>query len=228
MPDLFLRTALWARLRGRYRLNLYVANNLPANGPVILASNATRLEAGYQILSATDRTARFVMMVSPDERLPGRLTRWVASVSSLAWLKEDTASDADKEALETVNRVLARGEVLGLPLPDPISDPERANLVEKAYAKATSSVSATILPVSYTRGEPEPRRGIRPVNIVFGKPLPAGVSLQEVRLSIGKLRTHFHGHEMNGDDESTLDTDLDPDPARPVLRPSLAERLERS
>jgi MFS family permease len=190
MPDLFLRTVLWARLRGRYRLNLYGADNLPGTGPVILVSNAERREAGFQILTATDRTARFVFLQSADERMPVRTTRWFASVSSIVWLQENSSDVADVGAMEEMVRVLARGEVLGLPLPNPVSDPIRAEVVQRAYA-AVAHCKVPVVPVYYRADEPEPGGRVRPVHIVFGAPLPAGISLEEAREAVGQMGAEF-------------------------------------
>jgi MFS family permease len=198
MPDLFLRTALWLRLRGRYRLNVYGADNLPSSGPVVLANNALRLEAGFQILTATDRTARFVLLVSASERLPGRLTRWFASVSSLVWLSEKETLAVEDCALDRIVRVLEKGEVLGIPLPDPESDRLRAAFVDRAYSAATDRTPAPVVPVYYELGEMEAHGRVRPVQIVFGRPLPAGVGLNDIRDAVRRLKSSFLDTDRNG------------------------------
>jgi MFS family permease len=198
MPDLFLRCALWARLRGRYRLNLYGADNLPQKGPVVLVSNASRLEAGFQILSATDRTCRFIMLLAAGERFPSPATRWIASVSTLAWLQEKESPAVDEAMSTKLAEVLSRGEVLGLPLPDPENDRGRAIFIDRAYAAATEQISAPVLPVCYEGGQPRADNSIHPVHIIFGKPMPAGVSLDEVRAAIRQLSIEFHEQRRNG------------------------------
>jgi MFS family permease len=198
MPDLFVRTALWLRLGGRYRLNLYGANNLPSDGPVVLVSNAARLEPGFQVLCATDRTARFVFLEAADERPPRRLTLWFAAASCLLWLKEKVPATLNGGQMKRIADVLVRGEVLGLPLPDPESDPDRAGVVERAYAVATGARPVPVVPVCYESGEPEGRSGVRPVHIIFGTPLPAGVALDEVREAVKQLGADFHERHRNG------------------------------
>jgi Major Facilitator Superfamily len=198
MPDLYLRSALWVRLRGRYRLNVHGANNLPGTGPVLVASNAAGLEAGFQVLASTDRTARFVFLQSAKERTPGRLTRRFMATSSLLWLPEETDSGEADAALAKIADVLRRGEILGLPLPDPASDGVRAAIVEQAYAAATRDVSAPVIPVWYERGEPERRSGVRRVDVMFGRALPAGVGLAEVRAAICRLGDDFREQNLNG------------------------------
>jgi MFS family permease len=201
MPDLFCRTALWLRLGGRYRLNLYGANNLPNDGPVVLVSNAARLEPGYQILCATDRTARFVFLEAADERPPRRLTLWFAKASTLLRLKEKVPADPDDARTKRIADVLARGEVLGLPLPDPETDRARSAVVEQAYAGATERTPSPVVPVCYEAGAPEGRSRVRPVHIIFGKPLPAGTGLDVLREAIRQLGADFREQARNGSTE---------------------------
>jgi MFS family permease len=198
MPDLFLRTALWLRMRGRYRLAVHGATNLPSDGPVVLASNAPGLEAGLQVLSATDRTARMVFVQSPDERSPGALTRWFVRTSSLLWLPEEGDASAEGASTARIADVLARGEVLGLPLRDPASDPPRAVVIDHIYAAATSVTPAAVVPVCYVRGEREAHSGVRPVEVIFGRPLPAGACLEEVRQAIRQLADEFRARNSDG------------------------------
>lgn len=201
MPDLFFRTALWLRLGGRYRLNLYGANNLPSDGPVVLVSNAARLEPGFQILCATDRAARFIFLEAADERPPQRLTLWFAAASSLMRLKEKAPVNLSDTRMSRIADVLARGEVLGLPLPDPETDRDRSAVVERAYAEATDRTPAPVVPVCYEPGVPEGRSGVRPVHIIFGTPLPAGTALDEVREAVKQLGATFREQIRNGSSE---------------------------
>jgi hypothetical protein len=198
MPDLVLQTALWTRLRGRYRLTVHEATNLPAAGPAVLVSNAPGLEAGFQVLSSTDRTSRFVFLQCADERSPGWLTRWFASIASLLWLPEEADPAEAKLAKEKVVEVLARGEVLGLPLPDPLSDSTRATIIDALYAAATTQTAAVVVPAYYLRGERDQRTGIRPAVVVFGQPMPAGVTLDEVRKAVRLLGAAFREQTLNG------------------------------
>ena len=198
MPDLFLQTVLWFRFRGRYRLNLYGATNLPGTGPVVLASNAPSVEASFHVLAATDRTARFVLLEAPGERRPGRVTRYFAASSSLLCLPPDApVGDRDLPG-ERLAEVLARGEVLGLPLPDPTDDRARSALVADLYRAATAKTSAPVVPVYYAIDEPGSQGRVRPVHIVFGNPLPAGTRLDEVREAIQQLAESFHREARNG------------------------------
>src|SRR5262249_38388970 len=156
----------------------------------ILVSNAARLEPGFQILCATDRTARFVFLEAADERPPRPLTRWFARTSTLAWLKEKAPADLDGPQIERIEGVLERGEVLGLPRPAPECDGDRAAVVERAFAAAARRTPAPVVPVCYESGEPD-AGGVRPVHIIFGSPLPAGTGLEEAREAVRQLGDNF-------------------------------------
>jgi hypothetical protein len=198
MPDLILQTALWLRLRGRYRLNVHSATNLPDAGPVVLASNAPGLEAGFQVLTCTDRTSRFVFLQCADERSPGWLTRWFASIASLLWLPEEPDPAEADRARKKIGDVLARGEVLGLPLPDPLSDRTRAMMIDGLYAAATKRTPAVVVPVCYLRGVRDPMTGVRRADVVFGQVLPAGTGLDEAREAIRLLAADFREQTLKG------------------------------
>lgn len=60
LPDLFLRTLLWFRWRGRYQLEVYGGNHLPGSGPAVVATNADTPEARLHVLAAADRTVPII------------------------------------------------------------------------------------------------------------------------------------------------------------------------
>ena len=62
LPDLTLRTLLWFRRQRRHGLEVAGADHLPTSGPVILATNAADINECLSVLSATDRTTRFLLV----------------------------------------------------------------------------------------------------------------------------------------------------------------------
>lgn len=60
MPDLFLRTLIWLRTQPRYRLEIDGLNHLPDAGPAIIITNAQDVDSCLHVVSATDRTTRFL------------------------------------------------------------------------------------------------------------------------------------------------------------------------
>src|SRR5207302_1173280 len=68
LPDFFTRALLWLRsLRLRYRLQVVGMNNLPDDGPVILVTNCKTTQSCLQVLSATDRFTRFILVDNPAD-----------------------------------------------------------------------------------------------------------------------------------------------------------------
>src|SRR5262249_56518252 len=64
LPDFFVRSLLWLRSHGRYRLKVIGLNNLPSEGPVILATNCDRFETCMQVVTAPDPFTRFFFFQS--------------------------------------------------------------------------------------------------------------------------------------------------------------------
>jgi hypothetical protein len=58
LPDLFRRTRLWCRWLRRCRLEPVGVHHLPADGPVLIVTNADGADECDQVLCATDRTTR--------------------------------------------------------------------------------------------------------------------------------------------------------------------------
>ena len=78
LPDFLVRSLLWLRFVGRYHVKVIGINNLPADGPVILATNCGNLQACLNVLSATDRFTRFILVESAMEPEPTPLLRFLA------------------------------------------------------------------------------------------------------------------------------------------------------
>ncbi len=84
LPDLMLRTLLWFRRQRRYGLEAAGTDRLPTSGPVILATNAADLEECLSVLSATDRTTRFILVRTAGDKPLGGVMRFLARRDSLA------------------------------------------------------------------------------------------------------------------------------------------------
>jgi MFS family permease len=67
LPDLFLRTRLWLRSLGRYKLETAGMLRLPASGPAILATDAGGPEQCLRVLHATDRVTHFLLPGQGEE-----------------------------------------------------------------------------------------------------------------------------------------------------------------
>jgi MFS family permease len=184
LPDLVLRSLLWLRSLGRYRLRVEGVQNLPADGPVILATNCRSTEGCLQVLAVTDRYTCFVLNNNPGEvRLPLALRHFL-TLSRLATLGPD--GDGRAEAMARAERALGKGWVVGVPADANGGGPGRF-LDELARRSG-----AVLLPVYCDGDEPDPQRNGRPrrgsdVRVVIGAPLPPGTPADIVREEVCRL-----------------------------------------
>jgi hypothetical protein len=180
MPDLLLRTLLWLRTAPRYRLEISGMHHLPTDGPVILATNAPGVEACLQVLSATDRTTRFLLAPAEDERRLPLLLRLQAVGTNIGPLPPGGAAFPNGEDLtDRAARVLGRGEAFGLSLATPGAE----GLLERLGA----GNPVPVLPVYYEEAG-APHTGRRcVVHIVAGTPLPPGTAAEAVGRELQRL-----------------------------------------
>src|SRR5260370_36279360 len=91
LPDFFVRALLWLRSHGRYRLKVIGLHNLPSDGPVILATNCDRFDTCMQVVTATDRFTRFILLESDADVPPTPLLRYLARRTGLVVLRAKIA-----------------------------------------------------------------------------------------------------------------------------------------
>jgi 1-acyl-sn-glycerol-3-phosphate acyltransferase len=181
LPDFFVRSLLWLRSWGRYRLRVVGGNNMPVSGPVILATNCTHVESCLQVLSITDRFTRFVLLDNHEER-PGPFLRLMARLTSLAVLRADKSGDDWHQALDRAVAVLDEDEVVGLPATGGSAVHEVDDLLQGLEKRHR----AVIVPVycgkrSASNGE------LQRVKVIIGKPLPPETPAELVRKEIEQL-----------------------------------------
>ena len=87
LPDFFVRALLWLRSHGRYRLKVVGLHNLPSDGPVILATNCDRFDSCMQVVTATDRFTRFILLEDDGDEHPPWLLRYLARRTGLMALR---------------------------------------------------------------------------------------------------------------------------------------------
>jgi MFS family permease len=181
LPDFFARSLLWLRSWGRYRLRVVGSNHLPGSGAVILATNCGSAESCLQVLSATDRSTRFLFLEDPAEaRSP--LVRYLAWRSSLAVVKPAGATRQQWDhALNEAVQVLDKGEVVGLP--SGING--ELGVVDEFLGRLEKRHRAAIIPVFC--GCPEGASGRRRVRVVIGQAMPPEAPPDLVRREIERL-----------------------------------------
>jgi MFS family permease len=145
MPDLFLRTRLWLRGLGRYRLEVSGLHHLPGSAPAVLAFAAEGIEPCLQALAATDRTARFLVVRGPGERADW-LVRTVGARRGLGVVDADGNGVDWGEARTRALAAVERGEVLGLPLSDGASAPGVDALLDELAARGVPVLPAARAP----------------------------------------------------------------------------------
>lgn len=135
LPDFFVRALLWLRSHGRYHLKVIGVNNLPSDGPVILATNCDRFDDCMQVLAATDRYARFILVENPADEKPPPLLRFLAKQTGLVVLPaRDDVPAAWDMALAITQRELGRGNMVGITVDGSPSE-ERGSRMEDGRSK---------------------------------------------------------------------------------------------
>jgi MFS family permease len=176
LPDLFLRTLLWFRRLGRHGLEVDGMENLPTSGPVILATNADNLDACLSVLSATDRTTRFVLIQAANDKKLSWFARRLAGRDMLVVVRADKPVDWN-EVARKAEEALQKREVVGLPL-DAAYPP---GWLEGLFTKAAA---APVLPVRVDKKAPGKGRRIY---LLAGEALKPGATVEETRRAIERL-----------------------------------------
>jgi MFS family permease len=195
LPDFFVRALLWIRSHGRYHLKVIGLNNLPSDGPVILATNCDRFEDCMLVLASTDRFTRFILLESPRDTRPPPLLRYLARRTGLLALGPKAIPvSAWDYALRQASRALDEGHMVGLTVESDPPIPE----ADKFLPDLLLRKRAVILPVycgtaaHLADGQPEL---VRRVRVVIGHPLQPEVPFSEVRRAIYVLGEWIKGAE---------------------------------
>jgi MFS family permease len=186
LPDFFVRALLWLRSHGRYRIKVVGLNNLPSDGGVILATNCDRFQTSMQVLAATDRFTRFILMESAAEDEPHRpLLRFLARRTGLVVLRPGiTGADHWEDALLKARDTLARGDLLGVTATSAWSGD-----AERFFQDLLAGNTAALLPVFCDQPETATKidgglRYPRRVRVVIGHPLPPHVAIDDARQAL--------------------------------------------
>ena len=197
LPDLFLRTLLWFRRQGRHGLEVDGMENLPTEGPVLLATNADNLDACLSVLSATDRTTRFVLVQAAGDRKLSWFARRLAGRDMLAVMRE--AKHVDWEAVaRKAEAALAAKEVVGLP----VGADYPPGWLDRMF-EAAGRRSAPVLPVHVEAREKSHGKGRR-IYLLGGEPLKPGATLAEARRAVETLTGGLAEQEQEKKDAGAI------------------------
>jgi hypothetical protein len=159
--------------------------HLPTRGPVILVCNTHTFNGSLQLVSATDRLTRVLLLEDSPPRRAGLLRR-LARRTSLFVLRPGQLST---EVLETARRIaqqtLADGHLLAVSIDGP--------QIEALIVELQRSCDAPVVPV-FVGALNDTERPAR-VRVVFGEVLTAPPELAEVRKAIEHLGDWVRKHD---------------------------------
>jgi 1-acyl-sn-glycerol-3-phosphate acyltransferase len=203
LPDFFVRSLLWLRSHGRYRLKVVGQSNLPSNGGVILATNCDHFHSCMQMLAATDRFTRFVLFEAEAEDEEWRpLLRFLAKRTGLVVLRPDTITTTSWEkALAKACKTLDSENLLGVT----VDSTELRKETEEFVSELLRRRKAPVLPVFCDTSGPDgafthPRR----VRVVIGPPLPGDISVAAVRQTLQAMGDWLQTVERMGEAPPTV------------------------
>src|SRR5262249_29673860 len=153
---------LWLRSHGRYRLKVIGMRNLPSDGPVILATNCDRFESCMQVLAATDRYTRFILLESAADPEPRPLLRYLARRTGLVVLKPVvTTAEHWHKAVRKAATTLKAGNLLAVTVDSawPVQD------VDQFLDRLRGHGAAVVLPIFCGGASPDPSTNGRPIGI---------------------------------------------------------------
>lgn len=148
IPDFFLRSVAWMRNYGCVKLSLHQVHNLPGTGPVILLTNAGTLGEALQVVSATDRACKFIVVepAAAGADSAERITRFFARRAGYVTLVAERANATTFETLRSeALSALRREDILAVAAGSAADIAE----IERFVAALRAEVAATIVPLRY-------------------------------------------------------------------------------
>jgi MFS family permease len=189
LPDFFVRALLWLRSHGRFRFRVSGTNQLPADGPAILATNCERFQESLQVIAATDRYTRFILLESADDDAPRPILCYLARRTGLVALRAGTTNEeAFAKAIARGSRALDAGNLLGITLKTDEMPSEANQLLDRLQ----DSKAVPILPVHCARSFTE-GGVLHPARVLIGDLLPPGTPADAVRQALDGLAASSNG-----------------------------------
>ncbi|MEX2142642.1 MAG: MFS transporter [Pirellulales bacterium] len=183
-PDFLLRAVSWFRITARRRLKAINADHLPANGPLIVATNCERLEQWMHLVAVLDRFTRFV----PDVTAP-RDDTLLATVSRRLGVSLEGAPADEMSRQRLIARgsaTLRQGDLLAIHITNGRAAAQGESLLDELQNIAPTDV----LPVycgEYPAQEPGARPIVGRMSVVVGEPLPPESSIQQIQTALARL-----------------------------------------
>ncbi len=180
LPDFFVRTLFWSKSLGKFRLKAVNMSHLPTEGPVILATNCKDLTTCLQLVSATDRTLKVILIADPTALHGGALLRLLALRQCLITVRpNDEVQTVWQEALTT----LQDGHLLAIS----VLNEKHATGIGVFLEKLRQATGAPMLPVYCGSIGDGAAPGSAPrVRVVFGDMTASAQSLEDCQKAIAE------------------------------------------
>ncbi len=213
LPDFFVRALLWLRSHGRYRLKVVGLQNLPSDGPVILATNCDRFESCMQVVAATDRFTRFILLESDKDESPPWLLRYLARRTGLVALPaHNVTAEAWEGALARAAKTLGQGNLVGVTADGAGPAPGMVKLLQELQTLTPAPILPVYCGALSPRTRPDGRASlVRRIHVVIGQLLHPEAHAEEIRQGI-----HLLGESMGQTDHSGV-------PAASALTPGASD-----
>lgn len=199
LPDFFVRTLFWLRSLGRWKIKAVGMQHLPTKGPVLLATNASCLESGLQLVSATDRSTTFVLIETGKAN--GGLVRRLAEASSVMTLASGELTQQKWDnAQRHAEASLRDGNLLALTVADGATNGEVDRFVgelRKCVPNGLPIVPVYCGPLDAS----QPHAGAS-VRVVFGPALAADADMTAARRAIAELQDWIKHNDDKAGKES--------------------------
>jgi MFS family permease len=200
LPDFFVRSLFWYKALGKFRLKAVGMQHLPTEGPVILVTNCVDMQSCLQLVSATDRTTKVIVIEDGNTNHDGALLRLLARRANLIIIRPRPDSESPwLEAEQEAVRTLQSGHLLAISL----TNEPYADALAKLLGQLRMETAAPILPV-FCGSLDDAATGMTPrVRVVFGEIAgpSATHSLAECKKAIGDLGERIRKNDdMAGSD----------------------------
>jgi acyl-[acyl-carrier-protein]-phospholipid O-acyltransferase/long-chain-fatty-acid--[acyl-carrier-protein] ligase len=196
-PDRFVRLAAWIPVHLFYRVRVYGAEVIPAQGPVLFVCNHVSYIDAFLVFLAQKRPIRFVMW-APYLRLPG--LRILLRLAQVIPIDASSGPRAIVQSLRMAGEALAKGDAVCIFAEGGITRTGFMLPFHRGFEQILKRTPATVVPIcldhvwgsifSFRGGKvlwKWPQKLPYPVRIAFGQPMPSTVTAVEVRQAIQKL-----------------------------------------
>ncbi len=192
-----VRLPLWILRHTSYRLHVHGAENIPAEGPVLLVCNHVSSSDALLVLAAQKRKIRFLIW-SPFLGVP--LWRWIMRLGKVIPIDSEAGPRAIIQSLRTAGEALEKGEVVCLFAEGGITRTGFRLPFQRGLEQIVTRAPVPIIPVclDHVWGSIFSNQGNRfswklpkhipyHVHVNFGKALPPTASAFQVRQAIQRL-----------------------------------------